>query len=171
VYYRATSSVQQATLERMNAILTHRGPDGSGFVLLGKTALSMSRLRIIDLTTGDQPIPNEDETCWIIYNGEIHNFLDLRRELEATGQRFRTRSDTEVILHAYDAWGPDCVHRLEGTFAFAVHDGRPQPPAAIVCHPLPVVCSFWLVTASARNLPITTTTLTASSLPRRSRPS
>jgi asparagine synthase (glutamine-hydrolysing) len=115
----------------MNATLTHRGPDGSGIVLLGNTALAMSRLRIIDLTTGDQPIPNEDETCWIVYNGEIYNFLDLRRELEATGHRFRTRSDTEVILHAYEAWGPDCVHHLQGMFAFAVYDGRPQPPR---CH-------------------------------------
>jgi asparagine synthase (glutamine-hydrolysing) len=112
----------------MNATLTHRGPDGSGMVLLGNTALAMSRLRIIDLTTGDQPIPNEDETCWIVYNGEIYNFHALRRALEATGHRFRTRSDTEVLLHAYEAWGPECVHRLQGMFAFAVYDGRLQPP-------------------------------------------
>lgn len=92
-------------------------------------ALAMSRLSIIDMATGQQPLANEDETCWIVFNGEIYNFLELRRELEARGRRFRTRSDTEVILHAYEEWGPACVRRLRGMFAFAIEDRRAQPVA------------------------------------------
>src|SRR5713226_1180303 len=117
---------QRAAVGRMNATLAHRGPDDVGVVVFDNAALAMSRLSIIDLTTGHQPMANEDETCWIVYNGEIYNFRDLRRDLEARGYRFRTRSDTEVILHAYEEWGPDCVGRLRGMFAFAIYDRRPQ---------------------------------------------
>jgi asparagine synthase (glutamine-hydrolysing) len=112
--------------ERMNATLAHRGPDDAGVVVFNNVALAMSRLSIIDLTTGHQPIANEAETCWIVYNGEVYNFPDLRRELEARGHHFRTHSDTEVILHAYEEWGPACVSRLRGMFAFAIYDCRLQ---------------------------------------------
>ncbi|OGP66150.1 MAG: asparagine synthase (glutamine-hydrolyzing) [Deltaproteobacteria bacterium RBG_13_53_10] len=127
-----TQNVERSTLERMNATLAHRGPDDTGSVIFENAALAMSRLSVIDLTTGHQPISNEDETCWIVYNGEIYNFLDLRRELEARGHRFRTRSDAEVTLHAYEEWGLDCVHRLRGMFAFAIYDlgsRAPQHPS------------------------------------------
>jgi len=82
----------------------------------------MRRLSIIDLVTGHQPMANEDETCWVVHNGEIYNFLDLRRELESLGHSFRSHSDTEVILHSYEEWGPECVNRLRGMFAFAIYD-------------------------------------------------
>jgi asparagine synthase (glutamine-hydrolysing) len=116
----------RSTLKQMNATLSHRGPDDSGVMVFDNAALGMSRLSVIDLTSGHQPMANEEETCWIVYNGEIYNFLVLRRELEARGYRFRTRSDTEVILHAYEEWGSDCVHRLRGMFAFAIYDCRAQ---------------------------------------------
>lgn len=115
----------RTTLERMNATLTHRGPDEGGAVLLENAGLAMRRLSIIDLTTGHQPIANESETCWIVFNGEIYNFLELRQELEAKGHSFRTRTDTEVILKAYEEWGTECVSRLRGMFAFAIYD-RPK---------------------------------------------
>jgi asparagine synthase (glutamine-hydrolysing) len=115
---------KRAAAERMNATLAHRGPDDAGVAVFDDAALAMSRLSIIDLTTGHQPIANDAETSWIVYNGEIYNFPELRPELEARGHRFRTRSDTEVILHAYEAWGPGCVRRLRGMFAFAIYDRR-----------------------------------------------
>ncbi|MGK7905037.1 MAG: asparagine synthase (glutamine-hydrolyzing) [Hormoscilla sp.] len=115
----------RSILERMNATLTHRGPDEGGAVLLENAGLAMRRLSIIDLATGQQPIANESETCWIVFNGEIYNFLELRQELEAKGHYFRTRTDTEVILKAYEAWGTECVHLLRGMFAFAIYD-RPK---------------------------------------------
>jgi asparagine synthase (glutamine-hydrolysing) len=117
---------ERAVVERMNATLAHRGPDDAGAVVLDNAALAMSRLSVVDLSTGHQPMANEDETCWIVFNGEIYNFPELRRELEARGHRFRTRSDTEVILHAYEEWGSGCVPRLRGMFAFAIYDRRPQ---------------------------------------------
>jgi len=111
-------------LERMNATLRHRGPDSTGAMMSGNVALAMSRLSIIDLAGGDQPIWNEDKSCCIVYNGELYNFLDLRPELEAKGHVFTTRSDTEVVLHAYEEWGPDCLRRLNGMFALAIWDER-----------------------------------------------
>ena len=111
-------------LEHMNSTLSHRGPDSTGAMMCGNVALAMSRLSIIDLAGGDQPIWNEDKSCCIVYNGELYNFLDLRPELEAKGHVFTTRSDTEVVLHAYEEWGPDCLRRLNGMFALAIWDGR-----------------------------------------------
>jgi asparagine synthase (glutamine-hydrolysing) len=102
--------------------LRHRGPDDQGTWLGQGIFLGMRRLSIIDLTGGQQPIWNADHTCCIIYNGELYNFLDLRPELETRGHSFRTRSDTEVILHAYEQWGPACLHRFNGMFAFAIWD-------------------------------------------------
>jgi asparagine synthase (glutamine-hydrolysing) len=111
-------------LRKQRETLAHRGPDDSGLVALDNATLGMTRLSVIDLVTGRQPMANEDESCWIVHNGEIYNFRELRRELNALGYRFRTRSDTEAILHAYEEWGADCVPRLRGMFAFAIYDRR-----------------------------------------------
>lgn len=109
-------------LERMNAAITHRGPDEAGQMIYVPVALAMRRLSIIDLAGGQQPIWNEDRSRCIVFNGELYNFLDLRPELEAKGHTFTTRSDTEVILHAFDEWGPECLSRFNGMFAFAIWD-------------------------------------------------
>jgi asparagine synthase (glutamine-hydrolysing) len=113
-------------LPLMNGALAHRGPDGDGFYDGPRVALGHRRLAIIDRAGGRQPISNEDGTCWIIFNGEIYNHRSLRPLLEAKGHRFRTVSDTEVMLHAYEEFGPACVERFEGMFAFAIYDGRRQ---------------------------------------------
>ena len=102
--------------------LLHRGPDECGAWVGEKVFLGMRRLSIIDLSGGQQPIWNEDMTCCIVFNGELYNFRDLRPELEAKGHVFRTQSDTEVILHAYEEWGTDCLKRLNGMFAIAIWD-------------------------------------------------
>jgi asparagine synthase (glutamine-hydrolysing) len=114
---------------RMNASLAHRGPDDAGTAVFPDAALAMTRLSVIDLATGHQPLANEEQTCWIVYNGEVYNYRALREELAAKGHRFRTKSDTEVILRAYEAWGQDCVPRLRGMFAFAILDRRGGPAA------------------------------------------
>jgi asparagine synthase (glutamine-hydrolysing) len=113
-----------ALFEPMNAALAHRGPDDHGAVVFDNAVLSMTRLSIIDLEGGHQPIANDEESCWIVFNGEIYNFSELRPELEGRGHRFRTRCDTEVILRSYEAWGVECVQRLRGMFAFAIYDCR-----------------------------------------------
>ena len=111
-------------LRAMTTVLGHRGPDGDGFVCRGAVGLGHRRLAIIDLATGDQPMASDDGAVWIVFNGEIYNFRELRRDLEAKGARFKTSSDTEVILRAYEAWGPECVRQLRGMFTFAILDER-----------------------------------------------
>ncbi len=111
-------------LQRMTGVLAHRGPDGDGFHLDGPVGLGHRRLAIIDLAGGIQPMAVEDGALWITYNGELYNFAELRPELSALGCVFRTSSDTEVVLQAYRAWGPDCLRRLRGMFAFAIWDVR-----------------------------------------------
>ena len=113
-----------AWFEPMNASLAHRGPDDRGAVVFDDAVLGMTRLSIIDIDGGQQPIANEAEDCWIVFNGEIYNFKELRDTLQGRGHHFRTRSDTEVILRAYEEWGVDCVRRLRGMFAFAICDRR-----------------------------------------------
>ena len=108
----------------MAAAIAHRGPDGEGFFADHRVSLGHRRLAIIDRAGGRQPMANEDETCWIVFNGEIYNHRSLRPLLEAAGHQFRTSSDTEVILHAYEEFGTACVDRLEGMFAFVIYDGR-----------------------------------------------
>lgn len=108
--------------QRMTGSLRHRGPDDQGWHLDDAVALGSCRLSIIDLETGHQPMANETDTVWVVQNGEIYNFLALRNQLECLGHTFRTRSDTEVIAHAYEQYGEDCVSRLDGMFAFAVWD-------------------------------------------------
>ncbi|MBX3138039.1 hypothetical protein KF707_17560, partial [Candidatus Obscuribacterales bacterium] len=100
----------------------HRGPDEQGMKYIGPAALGMTRLSIIDLSTGQQPISNEDETVWIVFNGEIYNFHELKERCEKLGHKFKTRSDTEVIVHLYEEYGVDCVQYLEGMFAFSIWD-------------------------------------------------
>jgi asparagine synthase (glutamine-hydrolysing) len=109
-------------LRAMTTAIAHRGPDGDGFFRDGPVGLGHRRLAIIDLVTGDQPMASDDGSLVLIFNGEIYNFRELRLELEARGAAFRTTSDTEVILHAYEAWGVDCLPRLRGMFAFALWD-------------------------------------------------
>jgi asparagine synthase (glutamine-hydrolysing) len=110
----------------MAARLAHRGPDGRGTwrAPSGRAVLGHARLRVIDLETGDQPMPNEDGSVQAVFNGEIYNFRELRAELETRGHRFRSRSDTEVLVHGYEAWGDGLPERLDGMFAFGIWDER-----------------------------------------------
>ena len=154
VFYRNGDKLDSDVLVRMTRTLVHRGPDEEGYFLNGPTSpdwrqggagaddaptlrghvlrgagnvgLGHRRLSIIDLSSGQQPLSNEDGTVWVTFNGEIYNFQSLVAELEAKGHRFRTRSDTEVIVHAWEEWGEDAVKRFRGMFAFAVWDERQQ---------------------------------------------
>lgn len=118
--------VDRRVLEELNAQLHHRGPDSSGYYLRENVGLAVQRLAVIDLVSGDQPIANEENTIWVVHNGEIYNHVELRRQLVAQGHRFRTHSDTEVIVHLYEDYGWDCVQHLRGMFAFALWDERDQ---------------------------------------------
>src|SRR3984893_9966487 len=110
----------------MNERLVHRGPDDKGSYVAGNVGLAMRRLSIIDLQTGKQPVTNENRTLWLVYNGEIYNHGELRTQLEAKGHRFRSKSDTETIVHLYEEDGQECVRRLRGMFAFALWDTAQQ---------------------------------------------
>lgn len=119
--------VDEVILTRMARSLRHRGPDDEGFHLDSNLGLGHQRLSIIDLSPqGRQPMSNEDDSLWIVLNGEIYNYLELRQQLVARGHRFRSHSDTEVVLHLYEDEGPECVNRLNGMFAFALWDAREQ---------------------------------------------
>src|SRR6476660_1921748 len=118
--------VDEELLARMNQAIRHRGPDEDGFYVNGSVGMAMRRLAIIDLKSGQQPIHNRDRTAWIVFNGEIYNYLELREKLEKLGHTFYTNSDTEAIVHAYDQYGPDCPKHLRGMFAFAIWDERTQ---------------------------------------------
>jgi asparagine synthase (glutamine-hydrolysing) len=120
--YGSHKDVDQGLLRKMCDTIIHRGPDDEGYYTDGNIGLGMRRLSIIDLHTGQQPIHNELETVWVVNNGEIYNFQSLREDLEQKGHRFYTKSDTEVIVHLYEEYGTDCVHRLRGMFAFAIWD-------------------------------------------------
>src|SRR5262245_42293047 len=115
---------ERALLEAMAQALRHRGPDGEGFHCDGGLGLAHRRLSILDLEGGSQPMTSADGGHVIVFNGEIYNFVEMRRDLEARGHAFTTRSDTEVILHAYEEKGADCVEDLRGMFAFALWDPR-----------------------------------------------
>ncbi|HVF48715.1 MAG TPA: asparagine synthase (glutamine-hydrolyzing) [Pyrinomonadaceae bacterium] len=123
---RDEHAVDEALLARMCEAIRHRGPDEDGFYLEGPTGMAMRRLAIIDLEGGQQPIPNRDRTAWIVFNGEIYNYPELRRQLEGLGHVFHTDCDTEAIIHAYDRYGADCAKHLRGMFAFAIWDERKQ---------------------------------------------
>lgn len=126
--YQLTSQPPEGaeTLHRMLGMIHHRGPDGDGIYLGQRAALGNTRLSIIDLSSGDQPIGNEDDSHWIVFNGEIFNYLELRPELEKRGHIFRTQSDTEVILHLYETYGPTCLQHLNGQFAIAIWNEKDQ---------------------------------------------
>jgi asparagine synthase (glutamine-hydrolysing) len=114
----------RSLIEKMSTVMKHRGPDGEGYHLDGPVALGHRRLSIIDIDGGKQPMSNEDGRIWITYNGEIYNFPELRRELLEKGHTFKTRSDTETIIHAYEEYGFDCLQRLRGMFAFGLWDAK-----------------------------------------------
>lgn len=116
------TEADETELRRMLAALRHRGPDEFGVLLDREAGLGSARLSIIDLSGGGQPISNEDETLWIVFNGEVFNYIELRAELEALGHRFKTRTDTEVVLHLFQRYGPRCLERLNGQFAIAIWD-------------------------------------------------
>ena len=123
---RGGPPVSEEILRKMNASITHRGPDEDGFYVNDKVGLASRRLSIIDLSSGTQPISNEDETMRIVFNGEIYNYRELRSYLEKHGHIFRTQSDTETILHLYEEFGTDCLQHLDGIFAFAIWNEKTQ---------------------------------------------
>ncbi len=116
--------VNRDLLAGMNQQIVHRGPDDDGFFVEENVGLAMRRLSIIDIQTGHQPLSNEDGDVWIVFNGEIYNHQDLRKNLESRGHRYRTKSDTETIVHLYEEYGSKCVEHLRGMFAFAIWDRR-----------------------------------------------
>src|SRR5438270_6534878 len=120
----AIEPIRREEIVSMTRRLAHRGPDDEGLYVRGNVGLGHRRLSIIDLGSGHQPMSNEDETLWIVLNGEIYNFKQLRPELIRQGHRFKTESDTETVLHLYEEHGVDCVKHLRGMFAFAIWDER-----------------------------------------------
>jgi asparagine synthase (glutamine-hydrolysing) len=133
---------------RMRDILTHRGPDEAGLHCDAQAALAHRRLSIVDLSTGQQPLSNEDGSVWIVFNGEIYNHADVRVELEAHGHVYRTKSDTETIIHAYEQWGEACVDRFRGMFAFAIWDA-PKRRLLLVRDRLGIKPLYWARTKDA----------------------
>jgi asparagine synthase (glutamine-hydrolysing) len=121
---RGGPPISKEILEKMNRSIIHRGPDEDGFYLTDTVGLASRRLSIIDLIGGKQPITNEDQTLWIVFNGEIYNYRELRGYLEKHGHRFQTQSDTETILHLYEEFGTECVQHLDGIFAFAIWNDK-----------------------------------------------
>ena len=111
-------------IKRMMGALSHRGPDSGGYYIDSKTALGHTRLSIIDLQTGAQPLSNEDGSIWLTFNGEIYNYIELRNELSSKGHIFQTKSDTETIIHAWEEWGVDCFSKFNGQWALALWDSR-----------------------------------------------
>src|ERR1700758_8406 len=118
----AGDRIDPAAIHRMCTAILHRGPDDEGVFVKDGTGLGMRRLSIIDLSGGHQPVFNEDRTVWVVFNGEIYNFPELRADLMQRGHHFSTHTDTEVIVHLYEELGADCVNKLRGMFAFALYD-------------------------------------------------
>jgi asparagine synthase (glutamine-hydrolysing) len=118
------ANIHFGTIRRMCQTIVHRGPDDEGIYVRNSVGLGMRRLSIIDVAGGHQPVHNEDRSVWVVFNGEIYNFPELRPELEKRGHRFYTRTDTEVIVHLYEDYGADCVQKLRGMFAFAIYDEK-----------------------------------------------
>ncbi len=122
LYFEPDTKAEVEILQEMNTALSHRGPDDEGYYVEGNVGLAMRRLKIIDLETGHQPIFSEDKSICVVFNGEIYNFRELRRNLSQKGHIFRTDSDTEVIVHLYEEYGQNCVLHLRGMFSFALWD-------------------------------------------------
>ena len=116
--------IEEANLRQMLGMIRHRGPDEFGIYIDSDVGLGSARLGIIDLVGGQQPIANEDGTLWMVFNGEIYNYIELRAELESRGHRFATRTDAEVVLHLYEDRGPACLDPLNGPFAIAMWDSQ-----------------------------------------------
>src|ERR1700723_4292602 len=116
--------VCRKTVERMANSCCHRGPEDEGYYRAGPLGLGFRRLSIIDLEGGHQPMSDQEESIWVVFNGEIYNFRELKSELEGFGHVFRTKSDTEVIVHGYKQWGDDVLNRLNGMFGLAIWDAR-----------------------------------------------
>ncbi len=124
VHFDTDRPVSQNEIHKMTELIVHRGPDDSGFYVNQNVGLGFRRLSIIDLETGHQPLTNEDSTVWIVFNGEIYNHLVLRENLIAKGHHFKTKTDTETIVHLYEEYGSECVKHLRGMFAFAIWDEK-----------------------------------------------
>ena len=124
ISFKPDVPLEYTTLKRMNDSIRHRGPDDDGYYQDEQASLAMRRLSIIDLNTGQQPISNESGDVWVVYNGEIYNFKDVRTELKRCGHAFKTETDTEVIVHAYEEYGDACVKHFNGMFAIALWDAR-----------------------------------------------
>jgi asparagine synthase (glutamine-hydrolysing) len=122
--FGSSSPVERSDIESMAKSIAHRGPDDEGYYIAGPIGLGFRRLSIIDLAGGHQPMSDERQSIWVVFNGEIYNFLELRRELEGHGHVFRTNSDTEVIIHGYKQWGDDVLNRLNGMFGLAIWDAQ-----------------------------------------------
>ncbi len=122
--FKDRAPVFRQNIARMANSISHRGPDDEGFYVAGAVGLGFRRLSIIDLEGGHQPMSDQEESVWVVFNGEIYNFPELKRELEGFGHVFRTRSDTEVIVHGYKQWGDDVLNRLNGMFGLAIWDVR-----------------------------------------------
>jgi len=123
-YFDPQRSVEESLLTDMRRVAIHRGPDDHGLYINRNVGLAFNRLSIIDVSGGHQPMSNEDGSVWIVFNGEIYNFNELHTQLVQSGYRFRTRSDTETVLHAWEHYGEECVVHLRGMFAFAIWDDR-----------------------------------------------
>src|SRR5215470_8576739 len=120
--YGTQAPVVRQEVETMTRTIAHRGPDDEGYLVDGPLGLGFRRLSIIDLAGGHQPMSDAEESTWVVFNGEIYNFPELKRELEGYGYRFRTQCDTEVIVHGYKKWGLDVFSRLNGMFGLAIWD-------------------------------------------------
>ncbi len=123
-YFDKSSKSSEAVLNRMLTRINHRGPDECGIYTNGNVGFGSVRLSIIDILGGHQPMPNEDLSMWIVFNGEIFNYIELRHELEEKGHKFRTQSDTEVIVHLYEEYREECLEKLNGQFVFSIWDKR-----------------------------------------------
>lgn len=126
VYLDKNRKIEPSVLKRMTDSIEHRGPDDEGFYTDNNVGLGFRRLSIIDLNTGHQPLDNENSTVNIIFNGEIYNYLEHRENLIKKGYKFKTATDTEVILHLYEEYGVDCLQYLRGMFGFAIWDKNKQ---------------------------------------------
>ena len=127
IYFDSARQVDGAVISSMSSVLQHRGPDDHGIYVAGPVGLGHQRLSIIDTSTaGHQPMSNEDGSIWIVFNGEIYNFAELRKELENKGHRFTSHTDTETIIHLYEEEDTRCLNKLRGMFAFAIWDRRKQ---------------------------------------------
>jgi len=137
--------VSTAVLNGMGQRTIHRGPDDEGSYADGSVAFGMRRLSIIDVAGGHQPLSNEDGTLWLVANGEIYNYRELRQELSAQGHRFKTASDCETVLHLYEQYGDDCLRHVNGMFAFALWDVKRRRLMIARGDECPSWCDLWTV--------------------------